>query len=148
MRTVADMLANKTKPNNIIAPNALVVDALHLMKQVNLSYVIVMDGDVLKGIFSERNYSRNVALEGKSSATCPVKEAMTKALVKITPEHTVEECIQLILDNKCRYLPVEENGQLLGVITIHDILREALRSKEALFDSSLTDRLIEEGSVY
>lgn len=148
MRTVADMLANKTKPNNIIAPDALVVDALHLMKDVNLSYVIVMDGDVLKGIFSERNYSRNVALEGKSSATCPVKEAMTKTLMSISPEHTVEECIHLILENKCRYLPVQEEGRLLGVITIHDILREALRSKEALFDSSLTDRLIEEGSVY
>lgn len=148
MRTVADILANKTKPNNIIAPDALVIDALHLMKKLNLSYVIVMEGDELKGIFSERNYSRDVALEGKSSATCPVKEAMTKGLLKITPEHSVEECIQLILENKCRYLPVEENGKLLGVITIHDILREALRSKEALFDSDLTDRLIEEGSVY
>jgi CBS domain-containing protein len=107
-----------------------------------------MDGPDLKGIFSERNYARNVALEGKSSATCPLKDAMTVGLVKVTPEHTVEECIQLILDNKGRYLPVLDAGKLLGVITIHDILREAMRSKEALFDSSLADRLIDEGSVY
>jgi CBS domain-containing protein len=148
MRTVADILANKLSPENILPPHALVIDALRMMKEQNLSYVIVMDGPDLKGIFSERNYARNVALEGKSSATCPLKDAMTVGLVKVTPEHTVEECIQLILDNKGRYLPVLDAGKLLGVITIHDILREAMRSKEALFDSSLADRLIDEGSVY
>lgn len=148
MRTVADILSSKTKPANIISPNELVIDALHMMKTLNLSYVIVMDGDDLEGIFSERNYSRNVALEGKSSATCPVSEAMATGLIKITPEHTVEECIQMILGSGGRYLPVMNDGELIGVITIHDIMREALRSKEALFDSSLADRLIEEGGIY
>lgn len=148
MRTVADILASKTKPANIIAPHAMVVDALHMMKTLNLSYVIVMDGDKLEGIFSERNYSRQVALEGKSSATCPVRDAMTTGLAEVTPEHTVEECIHMILGSTGRYLPVLENERLVGVITIHDILREALRSKEALFDSGLTDRLIEEGAIY
>lgn len=148
MRTVADILATKLSPENILPPQALVIEALRMMKEQNLSYVIVMDGPDLKGIFSERNYARNVALEGKSSGNCPLKEAMTVGLVKVTPEHTVEECIQLILDNKGRYLPVLDFGKLVGVITIHDILREALRSKEALFDSSLADRLIDEGAVY
>ena len=148
MRTVADILANKSAPNNIISPNALVLEALELMKATHLSYVIAMEGGEFRGIFSERNYARNVALEGKTSSTCPVREAMSKHLVTVTPEHTVEECIHLILEKKSRYLPVMEEGRFLGVITIHDILREALRSKEALFDSSLTDRLIEEGGVY
>jgi CBS domain-containing protein len=142
------MLANKATPANIIAPNALVLDALKMMKTLNLSYVIVMDGDELEGIFSERNYSRNVALQGKSSATCPVQDVMTTGLTKVTTEHSVEECIQIILGSGTRYLPVMAGQELLGVITIHDILREALRSKEALFDSSLTDRLIEEGGIY
>lgn len=148
MRTVADILEHKTKPNNIISPQALVIDALHLMKSENLSYVIAMDGTELKGIFSERNYARHVALEGKSSATCTIREAMTKNLVPVSPENTVEECIHMILDSRHRYLPVLEAGVFKGVITIHDILREALRSKEALFDSSLTDRLIDEGGIY
>lgn len=148
MRTVADILEHKTVPTNIISPNALVIEALHLMKRENLSYVIAMEGADLKGIFSERNYARHVALEGKSSATCTIKEAMTKNLISVSPENTVEECIHLILDSKHRYLPVVEDGVFKGVITIHDILREALRSKEALFDSSLTDRLIEEGGIY
>lgn len=148
MRTVADILSSKAAPNNIISPNALVLEALELMKATNLSYVIAMEAGELKGIFSERNYARNVALEGKTSSTCPVREAMSKHLLTVTPEHTVEECIHIILEQKSRYLPVKEDGRFLGVITIHDILREALRSKEALFDSTLTDRLIEEGGVY
>ena len=148
MRTVADVLANKTQPTNIVAPQAMVIDALKMMQTQNLSYVIVMDGDEFKGIFGERNYARQVALDGKSSSTYPVSEAMSKQLTPITPEHTVEECIELILAGKCRYLPVFQDEHLEGVITIHDILREALRSKEALFDATLADRLIDEGAIY
>jgi predicted transcriptional regulator len=119
------------------------------MKKENISYVAVLEGDHFKGVFSERDYSRNVALEGKSSATCPVREAMSMGMPTINTFTTVEECIQMILEYKSRYLPVIEEGKWLGVITIHDILREALRSKEALFDTYLTERLIDEGgSIY
>jgi CBS domain-containing protein len=148
MRTVADILSTKTKPANVIASESLVLDALQMMKNLNLSYVIVKENGTFKGIFSERDYSRNVALEGKTSKTCLVREAMSTGLVEVCPENTVEECIHFILEYKMRYLPVFENGDLVGVVTIHDILREALRSKEALFDSSLTDRLIDEGGIY
>lgn len=148
MRTVSDILLSKVKPTNVVAPNALVIDALQMMKAQNLSYVIVKEGNAFKGIFSERNYSRDVALEGKSSATCPVQEAMAKNPQIISPEHSVEECIQIILETGSRYLPVMNEGEFEGVVTIHDIMREALRSKEALFDSSLADRLIEEGGIY
>lgn len=148
MRTVNDILESKATPANILKPTALVIDALQMMKTMNLSYVLVMDGDELEGIFSERNYSRNVALRGKSSATCPVQDVMTTGLMKVTTDHTVEECIQLILGSGSRYLPVMRGEAFIGVITIHDILREALRSKEALFDTTLTDRLIEEGGIY
>jgi signal-transduction protein with cAMP-binding, CBS, and nucleotidyltransferase domain len=149
MRTVADILATKLVLTPVIGPNALVIDALELMKRENISYVAVLDGDQFKGIFSERDYSRNVALEGKTSKTCPIREAMSVGMPSVNTLTTVEECIQMILEFKCRYLPVLEDGAWLGVITIHDILREALRSKEALFDSYLTERLIDEGgSIY
>ena len=67
MRTVDDLIASKPRPENIIRPDALVIDALHLLDQVNLSYLIVMEGDTYKGVFSERDYSRNVVLKGRSS---------------------------------------------------------------------------------
>jgi signal-transduction protein with cAMP-binding, CBS, and nucleotidyltransferase domain len=148
MRTVADLLAAKSYPRNIISPEALVVDALFMMRETNLSYVIAMNGPEFEGIFSERNYARSVALEGKSSSTCKVREAMTRGLNIVSRQHTVEACIHLILDNKGRYLPVIEEGKFLGVVTIHDILRELLRSREALFDSQLADRLMDAGGIY
>ncbi len=148
MRTVNDILSNKSAQKNIIHPGELVYEALKMMKNMNLSYVIAMDGDELKGIFSERNYAHNVALEGKTSKTCKIREAMSRTLIPIDPETTVEECINLILDTKSRYLPVMEDGKLVGIITIHDILREALRAKEAMFDTSLADQLMDAGGIY
>ncbi|HUP12745.1 MAG TPA: hypothetical protein VM187_11045, partial [Niastella sp.] len=67
MRTVDDLIASKPRPENIINPEALVIDALHLLEQVNLSYLIVMDGEKYNGVFSEKDYSRNVVLKGRSS---------------------------------------------------------------------------------
>ena len=148
MRTVNDILSKKNPQENIIDPDELVIKALEMMKEMNLSYVIAMKGDELKGIFSERNYAHNVALEGKTSRTCKIKEAMSRGLVPIDRLTTVEECINLILDTKSRYLPVMDEGKLAGVITIHDILREALRAKEAVFDTSLTDELMDAGGIY
>jgi len=77
MRTVNDILESKPQPFNIIASNHLVIDALHMLNSVNLSYLIVMDGDQYKGIFSERDYSRNVILKGRSSSSTTVQEVMT-----------------------------------------------------------------------
>lgn len=148
MRTVADILGTKTQPVNIVNAKALVIDALRIMKVTNLSYVIVMDGNEFLGIFSERDYSHKVALEGKSSKTCLVTEAMSTGMPQVSEETTVEECIELILDQRSRYLPVMKDGELEGVITIHDILREALRSREKVFDHLMTDALMDAGGIY
>lgn len=149
MRTVADILATKTYPINLIQADKLVVDALQIMKTTNLSYVIVMSGDDFAGIFSERDYARNVALEGKTSATCKVSEAMATGMPQVSESTSVAECMELILDQRTRYLPVMEKGNLEGVITIHDILREVVRSKGHLFDDEMFGQLIEEsGGIY
>ncbi len=141
MRTVAEILEHKDLPNNILNPETLVIEALRMMRDINLSYVVVMKGEKFEGIFSERNYARNVALEGKSSATCPLSEAMDINLIDVAPWQSAEVCINLILQSKQRYLPVMESGKFKGVITIHDILRESLLAKEALFDSAISDLL-------
>ena len=91
--------------------------------------------------WSRRNYARNVGLMGKSSSNCPVQDAMDINLIDVAPWQSAEVCINLILQSKQRYLPVMESGKFLGVITIHDILRESLLAKEALFDSTISDLL-------
>ena len=143
MRTVDDLIASKPRPENIIKPDALVIDALHLLEQVNLSYLIVMDGDTYKGVFSEKDYSRNVVLKGRSSSSAHVQEVMTTDLPVVGPEETVEHCMTLMTRTKARYLVALDNGQFMGIITIHDLLRLILANKAEAFDDALANKLIE-----
>jgi signal-transduction protein with cAMP-binding, CBS, and nucleotidyltransferase domain len=143
MRTVDDLIASKPRPENIIKPDALVIDALHQLDQVNLSYLIVMDGDTYKGVFSERDYSRNVVLKGRSSREAHVQEVMTTDLPEVNPQDTVEHCMTLMTRSKARYLLALDNGQFMGIITIHDILREVLANRSEVFDGNLAQKLID-----
>jgi CBS domain-containing protein len=152
MRTVKNILESKQKPFNIIEPKAMVIDALRMLNTVNLSYLIVMDGDEYKGIFSERDYSRNVVLKGKSSSTSTVEEVMTHEVPIVSESDTIEHCINMINQHKTRYLLAFDDAdeELLGVITIHDLLREVLNSKGDAFNASLTGQLIDndESGIY
>jgi CBS domain-containing protein len=142
MRTVDDIIASKPRPENIIKPDALVIDALHLLDEVNLSYLIVMDGDAYIGVFSERDYSRNVVLKGRSSSSAKVQDVMTTDLPVVSPADTVEHCMTLMTRNKARYLVALDNGQFMGVITIHDLLRQVLANRAEVFDDTLAQQLI------
>jgi signal-transduction protein with cAMP-binding, CBS, and nucleotidyltransferase domain len=142
MRTVDDLIASKPRPENIINPDALVIDALHQLEQVNLSYLIVMDGDTYKGVFSEKDYSRNVVLKGRSSKEARVQEIMTTDLPVVGPEETVEHCMILMIRSKARYLVALDDKKFMGIITIHDILREVLANKAEVFDDTLAQELI------
>jgi signal-transduction protein with cAMP-binding, CBS, and nucleotidyltransferase domain len=143
MRTVDDLIASKPRPENIIKPDALVIDALHQLDQVNLSYLIVMEGDAYKGVFSERDYSRNVVLKGRSSREAHVQEVMTTDLPVVSPQDTVEHCMTMMTRSKARYLLALDNGQFMGIVTIHDILREVLANRSEVFDGSLAQKLID-----
>lgn len=134
MRTVANILQNKTPAFNFIGPDAKVIEALQLMNSVNLSYIIVKDGDTFLGIFSERDYARNVILKGLHSDTCTVKEVMSTNLPIISTKVTVEECMKLLNIYKTRYLVVFFDGEFQGVVTLNDVLREAIENKEMVFD--------------
>ena len=151
MRTVANILNSKAKPFNVVSPDTLVIEALNLMNSVNLSYLVVMDGPKYKGIFSERDYSRNVILKGRSSHNTVVKEVMTTDLPIVTLTDTVEHCMNTMNANKTRYLLAYDEEEIFqGVITIHDLLREVIANKEGVFDTA-AHKLLESdegGEIY
>jgi predicted transcriptional regulator len=134
MRTVADILENKAPAFNTIGPDAKVIEALQMMNSVNLSYLIVMKDGTFNGIFSERDYSRNVILKGLHSDSCPVSEVMSTSLPMVDLDESVEKCMQLLNTHKTRYLLVFDNKEFKGVVTINDVLREAIANKESIFD--------------
>lgn len=134
MRTVANLLQKKPPVFNFIRPDARVIEALHLMNSVNLSYLVVKEGDTFCGIFSERDYSRNVILKGLHSDSCSVAEVMSTSLPMVGLQDTVEHCMQMLNSHKTRYLIAFDNQQFVGVVTINDVLREAIENKEMVFD--------------
>ncbi|HKB43627.1 MAG TPA: CBS domain-containing protein [Chitinophagaceae bacterium] len=143
MRTVKDILNSKPRTFNMIEPGARVIDALTMLNSVNLSYLIVKDGDQYKGVFCERDYSRNVILKGRSSQTATVQEVMTVDLPMVQLTDTVEHCMHIMNIHKTRYLLAYDDEDFAGVITIHDLLRQVISNKEAVFDSSAVDKLID-----
>ena len=152
MRTVDDIIGSKPNPDNIISPDALVIEALEMLNTVNLSYLIVMEGNKYQGIFCERDYSRNVILKGRSSSSTKVKEVMTTDLPVVHTTDTVEHCMHVMNLNKARYLVAfGPEHEFEGVITIHDLLRQVIANKELVFDTSVAEQLInndERGDVY
>ena len=137
MRTVANILINKPPVFNFVDPDAKVIEALQIMNSVNLSYLVVFKEETFYGIFSERDYSRNVILKGLHSDTCTVKEVMSVSLPVIAMQDTVEKCMQLLNIHKTRYLIVFDNNEFKGIVTINDVLREAIENKEMVFDELL-----------
>jgi predicted transcriptional regulator len=134
MRTVAHILEHKPPMFNVISPKAKVIEGLQLMNSVNLSYLVVKDGDTFCGIFSERDYSRNVILKGLHSDTSTIEEVMSTSLPMVSLLTTVEDCMHLLNSHKTRYLIVFFDNDFKGVITINDVLRDAIENKELVFD--------------
>lgn len=148
MRRVKDIIASKPKIFNSISPDALVIDGLQLLNSVNLSYLVVMEGNQYKGIFSERDYTRNVILKGRSSKETSVAEVMTTDFPRVEMTDSVEYCMNLMNTHKTRYLLAFDDEQFVGVITIHDLLRQVIANKEDVFDHTVTSQLLDnaEGS--
>lgn len=140
MKKVADIL--KRKGNNIISvkPQTIVLDALRLMAERNIGSVLVLDGEDYKGLMSERDYSRKIVLKGKSSTDTVVAEIMTTDLPVVHPADSIDQCMQLLSDKHIRYLPVFENDQLTGIISINDVVKEIMLSQEETI-SNLKDYL-------
>lgn len=144
MKIVRDIIASKPKPVNFVDPDVLVLDALNILKSVNLSYLIVMKDGKFDGIFSERDYCRNVVLKGRSSASTYVKEIMSVDLPFVECSDTVEYCMNMMNTHNSRYLLAYERQQLQGIITIHDLLRQVIFNREEVFDHSLAEELLDQ----
>ena len=147
MRSVKELLDSKPVVFNNIDADTLVIDALQMLNSVNLSYLVVKKDDDFKGIFCERDYSRNVILKGRSSSNTKVKEVMTNDLPMVDISDTVEHCMNLMISHKARYILAYNDQQFAGVITIHDLLRQVISNKEAVFDNTMAEQLLshEEG---
>jgi CBS domain-containing protein len=130
MKKVAHILSHKGKRITSVTPETTVLDALRIMANQNIGSVLVMEGTQYLGIMTERDYSRKVILLGKSSTDTPVSEIMSRDFPAITPNDTVEFCMQLMSDKNIRYLPVFENDVLCGIVSINDLVRETILTHE------------------
>ena len=125
MTTIRQILARKPEIYSI-DPEATVLEALRLLEEKNVGALLVMNGELLVGIFSERDYARRMILQGRTSRETPVREVMTSKVFVITPDTTAGECMMHMTDRHIRHLPVVEGGRVVGVISIGDVVRSVI----------------------
>jgi CBS domain-containing protein len=125
MTTIRQILARKPEIYSI-DPEATVFEALGLMEEKNVGALLVMKGELLVGIFSERDYARRMILQGRTSRETPVREVMTSKVFVITPDTTSGECMMNMTDRHIRHLPVVEGGRVVGVISIGDVVQSVI----------------------
>lgn len=124
MSTVRDMIRRKGGEIFSISPDSTVYEALALMAKHNTGALMVLNGSKVEGIISERDCVRKVDLAGKSSKTAPVSEIMTSKVIYIEAGQSLDECMALMIDKNIRHLPVYDNGNFLGLISVRDVLKE------------------------
>ena len=131
MKTVSDLLRVKGNQVWSIGPDATVYDALTLMAEKDVGALLVLDNvGQLVGILSERDYARKIVLKGKTSRETPVREIMTKKVLWVRPDQTIEEIMALMTNKRIRHLPVLEEGRLVGVISIGDVVKDIISEQE------------------
>ena len=114
-----------------IAPEATVFEAIKLMADKNIGSLLVMSGGQLVGVVTERDYTRKIALQGKTSKATRVSEILSSKVISVTPDHTVEECMRLMTENRVRHLPVVENDTVTGLVSIGDLVNWTISAQDA-----------------
>ncbi len=132
--TVKHLLEQKGRNLWTIGPDATVLDAVAKMAEKNIGSLLVMDGEELIGVITERDYSRNVVLRGKTSSTTLVKDIMDKNVICVRPEHSVELCMTLMTEKRVRHLAVLEGIKVIGIVSIGDVLKFIISKKEFTID--------------
>ena len=130
MRTVRQVLADKPAEIFAVAPDAPVVEAIRLMADKSMGAVLVLRGEMLAGILSERDYARKVVLQGRSSADTPASAIMTAQVLTIGPDTPVSACMQLMTERRIRHLPVVDGGRVVGVISIGDLVKAVIADQQ------------------
>ena len=132
MNTIRQLLQTKGHDLWSARPDTSVYDALQLMDEHSIGALLVLDGDDLVGIFSERDYARKVVLKGKTSRGTNVEEIMSRRVSCVRTDQTIEECMALMTDKHIRHLPVLEDEKLVGVISIGDVVKVVISEQEFL----------------
>jgi CBS domain-containing protein len=127
--TVRQMLARKAQVLSV-PPTATMLDALTLMAERNVGAALVVDGERLVGIVTERDYARKVALHGRSSQTTPVSDVMSSQVIVVNPSWTADQCVVLMDEKHIRHLPVIENDKLVGVISVRDAIKAIIAEQQ------------------
>src|SRR5512132_3519244 len=129
-KSLREILAAKSTGVRAVGVKATVLDALKIMAEKDIGAVLVLDREKLVGILTERDYARKGVLAGRLAKDTPVREMMTTKVVTVTPEHTVQQCMAIMSDRQLRHLPVIENGKILGVLSIRDLVAEVVSHHE------------------
>jgi len=134
MATARQLLDQKGRTIWSIRPDATVFDAVAKMAEKNVGSLLVMEGDRLVGIITERHYARNVVLKGKTSPTIPVRDIMETDVIVALPDQTVEECMALMSEMRVRHLPVVEEKRPIGIVSIGDLVKSIIGDQKFMID--------------
>lgn len=131
MSTVSAIISGKGKKVLTIDRDSSVFEAIQTMVQANVGSLIVTHGDAICGIFTERDYLRRIVLEGRTSKDTPVIEVTTERLVVVDPARSIDECMSMMTSERIRHLPVIDDGKLVGLVSIGDLVKHLSREREA-----------------
>ena len=135
MKTASGLLKSKLDQTVFtIAPTSSVLEAVQLMADKNIGALLVTEDMHVVGIVSERDYARKVTLMSRSSRDTPVRDIMTPDVMYVRPEHTTEECMALMTENRLRHLPVMDGGKLLGVVSIGDLVKDIISEQKFIIE--------------
>lgn len=130
MITVKDLSKSDVNSTIVVSPSDTVFRALQLMAENNIGAVIVVDCGQMVGIFTERDYCRKIILRGRSSLNTPIHEIMTKKMITVRPDQTIEECLELMSKYHIRHLPVQDGMKLTGMVSMRDAMEAIIATKE------------------
>jgi CBS domain-containing protein len=135
MKSASQILASKREQAvQTITPAASVFDAVKLMAEKSIGALLVMEGEKIAGIITERDYARKIILMGRSSKETPVRDIMTSPVMYVRPDQSNEECMALMTDNRLRHLPVVDKDKLIGLISIGDLVKDIISEQKFIID--------------
>lgn len=134
MGKVRDILKTKGKAVFSVEPTIMVYQAIEQMCDKNIGGLLIVENGNLVGIFTERDYARKLILKGKSSKDTPISELMTKNPITVTPDNTIEECMNIMSGKRIRHLPVLEDNHLTGLISIGDLVKHIIEEQKSIIE--------------
>lgn len=134
MAKVRNILHNKGNAVFSVEPDTMVYRAIELMCEKNIGGLLIVENGKLVGIFTERDYARKLILKGKSSKDTPIKDLMTSNLVTVSPDTSIDDCMRVMTGRKIRHLPVLDQGNLVGIISIGDVVHYVIEEQKSIIE--------------